>query len=47
MLIWGPLWVSVLGLGVDLGFLLDDNLRSWGGFGCQFAVLGWSVAGII
>ena len=33
--------------GGDLGSLLGVSLGSWGGFGCQFGVLGRKVAGII
>ena len=40
-------WVLLEPRGVDLGSLLGVSLKSWGGVGCEFGVLGWKVAGTI
>ena len=48
VLIWGPFWVSVWGLGVEgcrFGGPFGGRGLIRAPFGCQFGVLGWKVAG--
>ena len=48
VLIWGPFWVSVWGLGVEgcrFGGPLGLGVLIRVPFGCQFGALRWKVAG--